>query len=366
MVVVSVVLRECSDSSILIESGVSLTICLPSSSGDSEYCAPPRANQRQCAQVYGKCSMQRNQWKSASEQLLKHWHRSGISQFPTSEPQSVEKTNSWLESNAASIFDTNEIEAVPNAISVDAISVDMVPEPSPTREEKALPNLGIGREMGNEANNLERPVVGYWASPFLEIHDRARALDSLNAQVVACRKCEEIACRRQRTVFGVGAINARVVMFGEAPGADEDRIGEPFVGAAGQLLDKILVASGLKRAEVYIVNALKCRPPNNRTPTEIEIENCRPYYETQLETIRPEYIVCWGSVAVRAVLGSTESVGRLRGKFHFFRGAKVMVTYHPAYLLRTPDAKKLTWEDMKMLVGDMGISIPRSSPSAGG
>lgn len=307
--------------------------------------------------------MQRNQWKSASEQLLKHWHRSGISQFPTSDPQSVENANSWLESNAASIFDTNEILAVPKAN-----SVDLGQQPSPIREEEAIPNLGIGRELGNETINLKRSAAGNWETPLLEIHDRAQALDALNAQVVACRKCEEIACRRQRTVFGVGAINARVVMFGEAPGADEDRLGEPFVGAAGQLLDKILMASGLKRAEVYILNALKCRPPNNRTPTDMEIENCRPFYETQLETIRPEYIVCWGSVAVRAVLGSTESVGRLRGRFHVFRGAKVMVTYHPAYLLRTPDAKKLTWEDMKMLMGDMGISIPRSTPShnAGG
>lgn len=150
-------------------------------------------------------------------------------------------------------------------------------------------------------------------------------------------------------------------MFGEAPGADEDRIGEPFVGAAGQLLDKILVASGLKRSEVYILNALKCRPPNNRTPTETEIENCRPFFESQLEAIQPEYIVCWGAIAVRAVLGSTDSVGRLRGKFHAYRGAKVLVTYHPSYLLRTPDAKKLTWEDMKMLMMDMGISLPGKS-----
>lgn len=150
-------------------------------------------------------------------------------------------------------------------------------------------------------------------------------------------------------------------MFGEAPGADEDRIGEPFVGAAGQLLDKILVASGLKRPEVYILNSLKCRPPNNRTPAEAEIENCRPFFEAQLETIQPEYIVCWGAVAVRAVLGSTDSVGRLRGKFHSYRGAKVLVTYHPSYLLRTPDAKKLTWEDMKMLMKDMGIPIPGKS-----
>jgi len=147
-------------------------------------------------------------------------------------------------------------------------------------------------------------------------------------------------------------------MFGEAPGAEEDRVGEPFVGPAGQLLDKILSSSGLKKPEVYIVNALKCRPPNNRTPTDSEIENCRPFFEAQLETIQPEFIVCWGAVAVRAVLGSTESIGRLRGKFHNYRGAKVLVTYHPAYLLRTPDAKKLTWEDMKMLMREMGSPIP--------
>jgi DNA polymerase len=150
-------------------------------------------------------------------------------------------------------------------------------------------------------------------------------------------------------------------MFGEAPGADEDRTGEPFVGAAGQLLDKILIASSLKRDEVYIMNSLKCRPPNNRTPVDSEIDNCRPFFESQLETIQPDYIVCWGSIAVRAVLKSTESVGRLRGKFHSYRGAKVMVTYHPAYLLRNPDAKKLTWEDMKMLMREIGIKVPGSA-----
>jgi DNA polymerase len=150
-------------------------------------------------------------------------------------------------------------------------------------------------------------------------------------------------------------------MFGEAPGADEDRTGEPFVGAEGQLLDKILIASSLKRDEVYIMNSLKCRPPNNRTPVDSEIDNCRPFFESQLETIQPEYIVCWGSIAVRAILKSTESVGRLRGKFHSYRGAKVMVTYHPAYLLRNPDAKKLTWEDMKMLMREIGIKVPGSA-----
>ena len=300
--------------------------------------------------------MQRNQWKTAGEQLLRHWNRSGISQVPVGTQQSVAAATSWLELNLAVVFDESE---PPNTIAA-LSATSMVKESGPIAIAVSESNSQETFVRSRTTNQPESPVkrVGKWNSPSLEFLDRQRVMDSLNEQVVACRKCEEIVCRRQRTVFGVGALKARVVMFGEAPGADEDRIGEPFVGAAGQLLDKILTASGLKREEVYIVNALKCRPPNNRTPTDAEIENCRPYFETQLETIQPEYIVCWGSVAVRAVLGSTDSVGRLRGRFHSFRGAKVMVTYHPSYIIRTPDAKKLTWEDMKMLMKDLGSPIP--------
>ena len=299
--------------------------------------------------------MQRNQWKTASAQLLKHWSRSGISQFPAGSPHSVAAATDWLEEYASTIFEQSE---PPNMISP-SVGNESGPVPpatpilDPQSDKKKLAEPWTTNQSETPSESL-----GNWNSPTLAILDRQGVLDSLNEQVIGCRKCEEIVCRRQRTVFGVGATSARVVMFGEAPGAEEDRVGEPFVGAAGQLLDKILVASGLKREDVYIVNALKCRPPNNRTPTDAEIENCRPFFENQLETIQPEYIVCWGSVAVRAVLGSTDSVGRLRGKFHSFRGAKVLVTYHPAYLLRTPDAKKLTWEDMKMLMKDMGIAIP--------
>ena len=313
--------------------------------------------------------MHRNQWKTASLQLLKHWSRSGVSQIPSGTPQSQTAATSWLESNDSLIFDDevpmSSLPSEPSETlkSEDVRSTSTVREssPGPTVVDKSV--VRTKEDKSPLPPSLKTPQmpstpVGRWNSPPIAIQDRQGVFNSLNSQVMACRKCDEIVCRRQRTVFGVGAINARVVMFGEAPGADEDRVGEPFVGAAGQLLDKILVASGLKRAEVYIVNALKCRPPNNRTPTDAEIENCRPFFETQLETIQPEYIVCWGSVAVRAVLGCTDSVGRLRGKFHSFRGAKVLVTYHPAYLLRTPDAKKLTWEDMKMLMQDMGIPIP--------
>jgi DNA polymerase len=199
---------------------------------------------------------------------------------------------------------------------------------------------------------------GRWTESSLDVGGRENRFKILAQDAAACRKCTEIVCSRKQTVFGVGPVNARLVMFGEAPGADEDRMGQPFVGAAGQLMDKILTASGLSRNEVYIMNSLKCRPPNNRTPTEIEVENCRPFFEAQLETIQPEYIICWGAVAVRAVLKTTESVGRLRGRFHQYKGAKVLVTYHPSYLLRNPDAKRLTWEDMKFLMKELGIPLP--------
>lgn len=200
-----------------------------------------------------------------------------------------------------------------------------------------------------------------WEMPKLTLEQRVESLASLRSEVQACRKCADLACSRKQTVFGVGNPNARIAFFGEAPGADEDAQGEPFVGKAGQLLNKIMTASQLRREDVYILNALRCRPPGNRTPTDAEIEACRPFFEKQLEIVQPDYIVCLGNVAVRAVLKTTESVGRLRGKFHYYRQAKVLVTYHPAYLLRNESAKRLTWEDMQMLMRELGIPLPKRS-----
>ena len=317
--------------------------------------------------------MQRNQWKTASEQLLSHWRRSGITHGPTGKPESIPSATEWLELNENSVFEENDVAANKRATNdgaandnatndgaanSDTSTAVVVPasvqtnfiSPSPLTTQSARP-VGAVSDF----------VPGNWNTPSLDFVARQAAFQELNEQVMACRKCEDIVCRRQRTVFGAGPTTARIVMFGEAPGADEDRTGEPFVGAAGQLLDKILIASSLKRDEVYIMNSLKCRPPNNRTPVDSEIDNCRPFFESQLETIQPDYIVCWGAIAVRAVLKSTESVGRLRGKFHSYRGAKVMVTYHPAYLLRNPDAKKLNFEDMKMLMREIGIKVPGSA-----
>ncbi|TWT32987.1 uracil-DNA glycosylase [Blastopirellula retiformator] len=183
-------------------------------------------------------------------------------------------------------------------------------------------------------------------------------LDQLAAEVAQCVKCEELACTRTQTVFGVGSPTARICFFGEAPGADEDKQGEPFVGRAGQLLTQIIEACTFKREEVYILNTLKCRPPGNRNPTPEENANCMPYFVRQLEIIQPEYIVCLGKFAAQNLLQSEAAIGRLRGQFHEYNGAKVIATYHPAYLLRNPAAKRDVWEDMKMMLRDMGIPIP--------
>jgi uracil-DNA glycosylase len=316
--------------------------------------------------------MDSSQWKSAGEQLLAHWRRSGIGQLPRATPDRVAVASDWLlmhESQwlqSSSVAETHSKNYLPKSseprssmVPVEKISpsdsdsqLNAITPPNASKETETI----VPVESSKSLPTLGAP--GVWQTNKLTSDERTAVFKSLNESVVACRKCEEIVCRRSRTVFGVGPVDAKIVMFGEAPGADEDRSGEPFVGAAGQLLDKILAASGMPRESVYILNALKCRPPNNRTPVESEIDNCRPFFESQLETIQPDYIVCWGAIPVRAVLNSTDSIGRLRGRFHAYRGAKVMVTYHPAYLLRNEDAKRLTWEDMKMLMRELGIPIP--------
>jgi DNA polymerase len=183
------------------------------------------------------------------------------------------------------------------------------------------------------------------------------SLEVLQQQVAGCTRCSELASTRTQTVFGVGNPDARLCFLGEAPGADEDRTGFPFVGRGGQLLTKIIEACRMKREDVYILNMLKCRPPNNRNPLPSELANCRGYLENQLDLIRPEFICCLGAVAAQNLLATTVSIGKLRGKVHVFRGAKVVCTYHPAFLLRSPAFKKETWEDMKLLMREMGVEL---------
>lgn len=185
----------------------------------------------------------------------------------------------------------------------------------------------------------------------------APSLAVLTQEVAACTRCGELARTRTQTVFGVGNPTARLCFMGEAPGADEDRLGEPFVGRAGQLLNKIIEACKIRREDVYILNTLKCRPPGNRNPTPEEAANCRGFLDRQLELIKPEFICCLGSVAAQNLLATTETIGRLRGKVHKYGSINVVCTYHPAYLLRNPSAKKQTWDDMKLLMREMGTPV---------
>lgn len=187
--------------------------------------------------------------------------------------------------------------------------------------------------------------------------ERQQKLQILAARVAQCRRCAELSETRTQTVFGVGNPEARILFLGEAPGADEDRQGEPFVGAAGQLLNRILEACKLPRSDVYICNILRCRPPGNRTPAPEEAANCREYLDGQIEIVDPDYIVCLGSVAAKNLLASVESIGKLRGRFFNYGRAKVVCTYHPAYLLRNPAAKKDVWADMKFLMHDLGVEL---------
>lgn len=183
------------------------------------------------------------------------------------------------------------------------------------------------------------------------------ALTVLRQQVVGCTRCAELAATRTQTVFGVGPADARIVFFGEAPGADEDASGEPFVGRAGQLLTKIIEACTLRREDVYIMNVLKCRPPGNRQPLPTEVANCRPFFEGQLAALRPEFICCLGTTAAQSLLQTTEPIGKLRHRWFEYGAAQVICTYHPSYLLRNPAAKRDVWDDMKALMAKLGVTL---------
>jgi DNA polymerase len=191
------------------------------------------------------------------------------------------------------------------------------------------------------------------------LEDRRVALEVLAQQVSTCIRCPQLAATRTQTVFGVGQPGVELCFIGEAPGADEDAQGEPFVGAAGQLLNRILAACHLKRGDVYICNIIKCRPPGNRTPLPDEVGNCGEYLGRQLELVGPKFICTLGGTAAQNLLGTKQPLGRLRGRFHDYCGIPVMCTYHPAYLLphRSPEKKRDVWQDMKMLMERMGRPV---------
>ena len=195
--------------------------------------------------------------------------------------------------------------------------------------------------------------------------EKAAAFAALRERALACVKCPHLASSRKNVVFGVGSIDAQLMFVGEAPGADEDEQGEPFVGKAGQLLTKIIQATGLGRADVYIANILKCRPDTpgqsagNRKPTSDEMATCIPYLHEQIDLIRPRVIVALGATAVEGLLGKTLGITKLRGTWKTYRGTPLMPTYHPAYLLRNQamSEKRKVWEDMLAVMEKLEMPI---------
>lgn len=185
--------------------------------------------------------------------------------------------------------------------------------------------------------------------------DKASALTAIQNLIGDCTRCPLAYAGRRKIVFGDGDSNARLMFVGEGPGADEDASGIPFVGKAGQLLNNMISAMGLKREEVYIANIVKCRPPANRTPEPVEANTCSPFLLEQIDTIQPQVIVALGGTAATYLLGVKQSLGSLRGSWHSCRGAKVAVTYHPAYLLRDPSQKGEAWKDLQRVMAELGL-----------
>jgi uracil-DNA glycosylase len=237
------------------------------------------------------------------------------------------------------------------------------------REEMSPRRTSVAVSTVSEENPLEvlanRPEYG--------VKDPVKALKIIREDLGDCTRCVLHKQGRQQIVFGVGNPQAELMFIGEAPGADEDQQGEPFVGRAGQLLNNMIKAMGLEREQVYIANIIKCRPPNNRTPERDECETCSPFLMRQVAAIKPKVIVALGAVAAKTLLAINDSMSNLRGRWYEFRptgarsndphwtGAKLAVTYHPAFLLRDPRQKKEAWKDLQMVMKQLGLKAPAKS-----
>lgn len=225
------------------------------------------------------------------------------------------------------------------------------PVPEQTLEVKA-----ISEEKRISEDNPIPIVAGepLFDSVLPVIQDKPAALKAAREDIGDCTRCR-LHKGRKNIVFGVGNVNPDIMFVGEGPGADEDEQGEPFVGRAGQLLNNMISAMGLKRQDVYIANVVKCRPPGNRTPERDECDTCGPFLLRQIEIIRPKVIVALGAVAAKYLLAINDSMANLRGRWYDFKGAKLLVTYHPAYLLRDPRQKKEAWKDLQIVMKYLGL-----------
>src|SRR5205823_9763574 len=233
-------------------------------------------------------------------------------------------------------------------------------EEAPLRESASEHREEMPRKSAVLAKPVESdPLPVLTVHPEQNVADTVAALRLIREDLGDCTRCKLHQQGRKQIVFGVGNPRADLMFIGEAPGADEDAQGEPFVGRAGQLLNNMIKAMGLRREDVYIANIIKCRPPGNRTPERDECETCSPFLFRQIEAIKPKVIVALGAVAAKTLLAMNSSMGELRGRWYEFRNTKLAVTYHPAFLLRDPRQKKETWKDLQMVMKELGLALPK-------
>jgi uracil-DNA glycosylase family 4 len=257
--------------------------------------------------------------------------------------------------NELGIYDFYRRE--PAVATLDAIEDAAVPESSKIQTENR--DLMTPRSKAAIAVSVEENVFEVSNSkPESGVIDPVQALRLIREDLGDCTRCRLSKQGRKQIVFGVGNPKADLMFIGEAPGADEDQQGEPFVGRAGQLLNNMIKAMGLRREDVYIANIIKCRPPGNRTPERDECETCSPFLMRQIAAIKPKAIVALGAVAAKTLLAINAPMSEFRGRWFDFRGTKLAVTYHPAFLLRDPRQKKETWKDLQMVMKELGMKIP--------
>jgi uracil-DNA glycosylase len=261
------------------------------------------------------------------------------------------------------IYDFYRREPTPGAQAEPAPVAFIQPE---QREEMSPRKATVAVPVVSEENMFE--VIP--SKPEYGVADPVKALKMIREDLGDCTRCRLHKQGRKQIVFGVGNPKTELMFVGEAPGADEDQQGEPFVGRAGQLLNNMIKAMGLERGQVYIANIIKCRPPNNRTPERDECETCSPFLMRQIAVIKPKVIVALGAVAAKSLLAINDSMANLRGRWYDFRpagarsndpnwtSAKLAVTYHPAFLLRDPRQKKEAWKDLQMVMKELGLNPP--------
>lgn len=250
------------------------------------------------------------------------------------------------------------------AVPVEAKAVEIA---EPRDVPKAMPVLPSVLADMSPGRGFQEPVISKLISfndlaPLpqgrIAMPERAAALQAIREEIGDCTRCPLAYAGRRHIVFGDGDPGARLMFVGEGPGADEDASGVPFVGKAGQLLNNMIGAMGLKREEVYIANIVKCRPPANRVPEPVEANTCTQFLVKQVDVVQPDVIVALGATAAMYLLGVKQSLASLRGRWHSCRGAKLVVTYHPAFLLRDPKQKGEAWKDLQMVMAEMGLKAP--------